>query len=60
MEPGNNNEQNEKLTRGYTELFGKYLDIKTLLVLYLFIAVEWTTGLLKNKEIRHTTGIGLS
>ncbi len=61
MEPGNNNESYKKPTRANTEIFfTKYQGLKTHLLLYFFIALEWITGPMKNKESRFTTGIGLS
>jgi hypothetical protein len=60
METANYNKTCEKPVRANTEMYVRYQDIKTHLVLYLFIALEWITGPLKNKESRYTTGIGLS
>ena len=60
METANYNKNYEKPVRSNTEMHVRYQDIKTHMLLYLFIALEWITGPLKNKESSYTTGIGLS
>ena len=60
MKTANNNKNYEKPVKANTEMYVRYQDIQTHLLLYLFIALEWITGPLKNKESSYTTGIGLS
>ncbi len=60
METANKNKTYENPTRICAEMFVRYQDIKTHLLLYLFIALEWITGPLKDRENSYTTDIGLS
>ena len=60
METANNRKTYEKPVRANTEVYAIYQDIKTHMLLYLFIALEWITGPVKSKENSYKTGIGLS
>ncbi len=60
METANNRKAYEKPVRANTEMYVRYQDIKTHLLLYIFIALEWITGPLKDRENSYTTDIGLS
>ncbi len=60
METANYNKNYEKPVRANTEMHVRYQDIKTHMLLYLFIALDWITGHLKDREEIYTTGIGLS
>ena len=60
METTNNRKAYEKPVRANNEMYVRYQDVTAHLLLYLFIALEWTTGLCKKKESRYITGIGLS
>ena len=60
METMKNRKVYEKPVRDNTEMYVRCQDMTAHLLLYLFIALEWITGPLKNKEGSYTTGIGLS
>ncbi len=60
METKNNSKASEKQIKADTDMYMKVQDIKTNMLLYLFIALEWITGPLKDREENYTTGIGLS
>ncbi len=60
METANNIKACKKQTKANTEMHVRFQEIKTHLLLYLFIALEWITGPLKDRESSYTTGIGLS
>ncbi len=60
METKNNSRAYKKAGRVNTEIFITFQDVTAHLLLYFFIALEWITGPLRNKENRYTTGIGLS
>ncbi len=60
METANNRKAYEKPVRANNEMCVRYRDVTAHLLLYIFIALEWITGPLKNKESSYTTGIGLS
>lgn len=60
MDTANNKITFEESGRVYARMYLRYQDIKTCLLLYLFIALEWISGPLKNKENSSITGIGLS
>ena len=60
MGTANNNKTYEELTRANTEMFLRYQDMKTHMLLYFFIALEWITKPLRSNESPSTTGIGLS
>ena len=60
MKPANHNKSYEKPTRVNKEIFAIYQDMKTHMLLYFFMALEWITGSLKKKESRYISSIGLS
>ncbi len=61
METTNNNKPYTKLTRANMDIFiTKYRSLKTHLLLYFFITLEWIIRPLKYKESRYTNSIGLS
>ena len=60
MEPADNRKAWEKPARATIDTHMGYRNVTAHLLLYLFIALEWITAPVKNRENSYTTGIGLS
>ncbi|MFP4366784.1 MAG: hypothetical protein ACLFQA_06790 [Bacteroidales bacterium] len=60
MDTTNNKITFEESGRVYPRMYLRYQDIKSCLLLYLFIALEWIISPFKKKERGSITEIGLS